>query len=134
MSELQHSPQSKVILIVEDRPVMGAMLREFVQNAFPAYTILGATDGAEAMKLLALHQPSLVLMDISLRDAHGLELTALMTKTLPKVAVIVISYLQGPVYVEQAQAAGACAYVVKDRLLTDLIPAMAAALHTAGTG
>lgn len=116
------------ILIVEDRPVMRAMLREFVQNAFPDCAILDAANGARAMALSVEHRPQLVLMDVCLPDANGIELTARIKAAVPGVAVIVISYLGGQAYVEQALAAGASTYVSKDRLLSELIPAIAGVL------
>jgi DNA-binding NarL/FixJ family response regulator len=116
------------ILIVEDRAVMRAMLHEFVQNAFPSYTIVSAADGARAMELAHECRPRLVLMDIHLPDANGIELTAHLRRLLSDTKVIVVSYLSGQVYVEQALAAGAFAYVGKDHLLTELIPAAALAL------
>jgi DNA-binding NarL/FixJ family response regulator len=120
------------ILIVEDRPVMRAMLREFVQNAFPDCAILDAANGARAMDLLVEHRPQLVLMDVCLPDANGIELTARIKAAAPGVAVIVISYLDGQAYVEQALAAGASTYVSKDRLLSELIPAIAGVLDPHG--
>ena len=120
------------ILIVEDRPVMRAMLREFVQNAFPDCAILDAANGARAMDLSVEHRPQLVLMDVCLPDANGIELTARIKAAAPGVAVIVISYLDGQAYVEQALAAGARTYVSKDRLLSELIPAIAGVLDPHG--
>ena len=46
----------------------------------------------------------------------------------PVIEVIVMSYRSGEVYVQRALAAGARAYMTKDNLATDLIPAVAAAL------
>ena len=120
--------KAQVILIVEDQPVMRAMLREFLGNAFPGWSILAAADGAQAMTLAAEFRPSLVLMDVRLPDANGIELTARMRQLLPDTKVIVVSYLSTPVDIEQARSAGAFAYVAKDHLLTELIPAVRLAL------
>jgi DNA-binding NarL/FixJ family response regulator len=67
-------------------------------------------------------------MDISLPDADGIELTARLKILYPGIHVIVVSYRSGEVYVQRALAAGARAYLVKDNLTTDLIPAVAAAI------
>jgi DNA-binding NarL/FixJ family response regulator len=107
---------------------MRAMLCEFMQNAFPGCTILDAADGEHAMRACVEHNPQLVLMDVRLPDANGIELTARLLRLLPSTKVIVVSHLSGRVYVEQALAAGALAYVGKDHLLTELIPAAALAL------
>jgi DNA-binding NarL/FixJ family response regulator len=122
------------LLIVEDRPVMRAMLREFVQRAFPDLSILDVANGTRAMELCAEEMPELVLMDVCLPDANGIELTARIRRQWPGIRVIVVSYLGGEAYVDRANAAGAYAYIVKDRLTLDLLPAIAGALSIASSG
>jgi len=102
-----------------------------VQSAFPVCAIVDAANGQRAMQLCTTRRPHLVLMDVSLPDANGIELTASIKAAAPAIAVIVVSYLTGRIYREQALAAGANAFVSKDRLLSDLIPAAAAALGIA---
>ena len=128
------SSPSKTILIVEDRPVMQAMLCEFVRNAFPGYAAIGAGDGAQALEHCRRERPAVVLMDVQLPDANGIELTARLIALTPGLDVIVISSLSDAVYVEQALAAGARAFVPKDRLVTQLIPAMASLIDREGPG
>jgi DNA-binding NarL/FixJ family response regulator len=73
------------------------------------------------------------IMDKSLLDADGIELTARLKSLYPVIQVIVISYRSGEAYVQHTLAADARAYVIKDDLLTDLIPAVAAAIRIAPT-
>jgi DNA-binding NarL/FixJ family response regulator len=120
--------------MVEDRPVMRAMLREFVQNAFPSCTIVDVASGARALELCAEQQPELVLMDLNLPDADGIDLTARIRAQWPQVRVIVVSYQEGQTYMDRANAAGAHAYVLKDHLVMDLVPAIADALGVAPAG
>ena len=132
MPETSDTARHPVIFIVEDRPVMRAMVREFVQNAFPDCTVIDAPDGTSAMELCAEHKPRLVLMDVRLPDVNGIELTARIKAETPSTSVIVLSSSSGPVYFEQARLAGADAYIVKDRLFADLIPVMADILGPGG--
>ena len=67
-------------------------------------------------------------MDKCLPDADGIELTARLKILYPGIQVIVVSHRSGEIYVQRALAAGARAYLVKDNLATDLIPAVAAAI------
>ena len=131
MSETSDASRQPLMLIVEDRDVMRAMLHEFVQNAFPACAILDAATGGHAMKLCAEHRPDLVLMDVNLPDANGIELTTRVRIQWPTTRVIVFSYLGTDAHVERASIAGAFAYVAKDRLIPDLIPAITGALGIA---
>ena len=57
--ESNPAPPRPLTLIVEDQDVMRAMLREFVQNAFPGCAILDAGTGARAVELSVEHKPQL---------------------------------------------------------------------------
>lgn len=119
------------MLIVEDQDYMRRMLREFLQAAFPDKDILEAGDGRSAMQLCNEHRPELVLMDIGLPDANGIELTAQIKTMLPDTAVIIVSNNTGSAYTERARAAGAFAYISKEAVHKELLPAVSAALGMA---
>jgi len=115
------------VLIVEDQALMRQTLRDFLQGAFPSCNFREAADGASALEACKAYRPNLVLMDKCLPDADGIDLTARLKVLYPGIQVIVVSYRSGETYVQRALAAGARAYLVKDTLITDLIPAVAAA-------
>ena len=116
------------MLIVEDQTLLRQTLRDFLQNAFPDCNVQEAADGANALETCKAYRPMLVLMDKCLPDIDGIELTARLKILYPDMQVIVVSHRSGEVYVQHALAAGARAYVVKDDLVRDLIPAVAAAI------
>ncbi len=116
------------ILIVEDEALLRQTMREFLQNAFPGCELQQAADGAKALDACKAYRPDLVLMDKCLPDADGIELTARLKKLYPGTEVIVMSYRSGEIYVQRALAAGARAYLVKDNLTAELIPAVATAI------
>jgi DNA-binding NarL/FixJ family response regulator len=117
-----------VVLIVDDQAAMRAGMRIFLQTAFPGCRIREADTGAGALAACLEHQPQLVLMDVCLPDANGIELTRRIKVLFRNIKVIVVSYLSGRAYVEQALAAGALCYIAKDNLVDELIPAVATAL------
>jgi DNA-binding NarL/FixJ family response regulator len=118
----------KTVLIVEDQALMRQSLRDFLQEAFPSCNFREAADGAGSLEACKTYVPILVLMDKCLPDVDGIELTARLKNLYPGIQIIVVSHRSGEAYVKQALAAGARDYVVKDDLLTDLIPAVAAAI------
>ena len=128
MTDRADMGRQKTVLIVEDHAPMRRALGEFSQNAFPDCEFREAADGVSAMEACNAYRPNLVLMDVCLPDADGIELTARLKTLYPETQVIVVSYRSGEVYVQRALAAGARAYVCKDHIVTDLIPAMAAAI------
>ena len=70
----------------------------------------------------------MVLMDVNLPDANGIELTARIKALRPATEVIMVTNLGGSAYVERAHAAGAFGYVRKDKIYTDLLPFLTRAL------
>jgi two-component system cell cycle response regulator DivK len=64
---------SKKILIVEDNP-QNMRLIEMALSA-ESYTLLGTTNGEEALEVAKKERPDLIIMDIQLPKMSGLEVT-----------------------------------------------------------
>lgn len=120
-----------LMLIVEDQEFMRQTLREYVQSAYPDAEILEAADAAAALELCVDRAPRLVLMDVALPDANGIDVTARIKEMLPQTAVIIVSQHAADVYVERARTAGAFAYIRKDKVYRELLPAIGRALDRA---
>ena len=128
MTNKTDSRGRKTVLIVDDQALLRRTMRELLQDAFPDYDFLDVADGASALQACNAYRPALVLMDKCLPDADGIELTERLKTLYPDIRVIVVSHKRGEAYVKHALAAGARAYVVKDDLVRDLIPAVAVVL------
>jgi DNA-binding NarL/FixJ family response regulator len=113
------------VLIVEDQAPMRATLRDFLTLSFSAWQVLEAADGVTAMRVFTEHRPPLVLMDVCLPDTNGIELARRIKAEAPETVVVVMSIQTGPHVAEQALAAGAAAFIGKDRLSTELAPLIA---------
>lgn len=131
MSGTHSHTQQPVILIVDDRCYIRSLLREFLRPAFPGSRIVEAADGRRGMAFIRECRPQVVLMDISLPDANGIELTAQAKALHPDTRVIMVTQHREAPYMEHARAAGAFGYVVKDSIYTELLPLVARALGSA---
>jgi DNA-binding NarL/FixJ family response regulator len=116
------------LLVIDDQSVMRALIRDFLQTSIPNLVIAEAPDGKRGMQLVAERNPRVVLMDVNLPDANGIELTAKIKNLHPHIQVIMVSNLGGSAYVERAHIAGALGYVHKDKIYTDLLPFLTRAL------
>jgi len=125
------SRSRKTVLIVEDHALMRQTLYNVLRDAFPDCHFQVAPDGAGALDACKAHAPDLVLMDKGLPDADGIELTARLKVLYSMIQAIVVSYRSGEVYAQRALAAGARAYLLKDDLAAELIPAVAAVIGVA---
>jgi DNA-binding NarL/FixJ family response regulator len=106
-------PPIKVIL-ADDHPIIRAGFR-LVVAGFDGVEVVGeASDGCEAVELVAEHRPRLALMDLDMPGLGGVEATRRIAKEYPDVRVIILSMHTGEEYVLEALRAGAAGYVPKD--------------------
>ena len=114
------------LLLVDDHPLVRDGLRARLE-AVPGFEVVGeAGNAAEARERMAALRPSLVLMDVGMKDVNGIELTALLIEAHPSLQVLMLSMYDNPEYVHRALQAGARGYVLKDAPATEIIAAIEA--------
>jgi DNA-binding NarL/FixJ family response regulator len=118
------------LLIVEHDAATCLALRSSLSAAVPGSRVLEASTGARALEICARERPELVVVGARLPDTDGLALTSRLRALSPAPVVIVVARVDGGDVAERARAAGVYAYVAKDRLATDLVPAVSRALGT----
>jgi hemolysin D len=104
------------ILVVDDLRVIREKLK-LVLTAHPDLQIIGtATDGELAIEQLEYLQPDLILLDLDMPGFDGLQTLKIIAKSHPQIKVIIISSLDDRHQIDEAIAAGAQAYVLKDKI------------------
>jgi DNA-binding NarL/FixJ family response regulator len=115
------------ILLADDHPVVRFGMRALLQ-AEPGFRVVGeASDGAETLRLVEALTPEIVLLDISLPDRNGLDVTRQLRREAPNVKVVIFTMHFGDEVERQCLQAGARAYVLKsddDGLLLDALHAV----------
>ena len=112
------------VFIVEDSKEM-QMGYSLIFEDEPDLELVGmAGTGGEALSGIAEAAPDVVLVDLSLPDMSGVELTRQLVETHPHLAVLVVSGFDEGVYAKHALKAGARGYVVKDRIVEHLATAV----------
>ena len=117
------------MLIVEDHARMRSALRDYLQSAYPRFSIFEAADAASAFELCREREFRVVLLDVRLPDANGIDLIAPLRVLRPECEIVVVSQYAIPAYAERARAAGAFAYVTKNSIFHDLTPTIDRALQ-----
>lgn len=111
----------KTVLIVDDDP--GILLSlDFLMNK-AGYTVLIARDGAEALQLVAEHQPDAVLLDIMMPGVDGYEVCR-QIKNNPvwsHAKVIMLSAKSRESDIQKAHELGADQYITKPFSTKDLL-------------
>lgn len=108
------------VLLVEDHTLVRAGLRSLLQSFGGIQVVAEAGDGRDALRLVELHKPDLVLMDVAMPGLNGLEATTRLRKEFPTIRVLILSMYSNEEYVIQSLRAGAAGYLLKDAATTEL--------------
>ena len=121
------------VLIVDDHLMVREGLKVLLSTA-PDLDVVGeAANGAEAVELVPLTRPDVVLMDILMPVMNGAEAAARIKEAFPAVQVIALtSYADGEL-VEQTLQAGAVSFLLKDSRPEALVQAIRDAREGRGT-
>ncbi len=119
------NPAPKIrVLLADDHPIVRSGIRSELER-LPEVEIVGeASDGREALEMVQQHQPTLVFMDISMKNLNGLEATRRILREFPKVRVVILSMHQNEEYFWQALDAGASGYLLKKAATAELAAAL----------
>lgn len=98
------------ILIVDDEAPFRAAMRRLLEKT---YTVQEAATGDEALQMAKAEEPDLILLDIALPDADGLELLPLFKELRPSPTVVMITAFEQIKDVVMAIKGGAFDYLVK---------------------
>lgn len=115
------------VLLVDDHAVVLRGLRFFLATQGDIEIVGEAMDGDEALRLVEMHAPDVVLMDLVLPGMDGIETTREIRQRFPSVKVIVLTSLSGQDRVVPALRAGAIGYLLKDVQPDELVRAVLAA-------
>jgi DNA-binding NarL/FixJ family response regulator len=102
------------VLLVDDHQLVRAGIQALLRGLAGVEVVAEASDGREAQRLIAVHHPDIVLMDIMMPGMNGLEATARIVKEHPGTRVIMLSVNATEEYVLQSLRAGAAGYLLKN--------------------
>ncbi len=112
------------ILLVDDHPFVRDGVRMRLE-ATPHIRVVAEASCADTAFTLAKEvQPDIVLTDIRMPGASGIQLTAMFRESYPQVRILVLSMHQEEEYVRRAMAFGASGYVLKDAPAQQLVEAI----------
>ncbi len=101
------------VVLVDDHPVFRLGLSAVIAGLDGIDVVGEAATAAEAVMVVESASPDVVIMDIQLPDASGIEATGLLLKTRPQLGVLMLTMFDDDDSVHAAIRVGARGYLVK---------------------
>jgi two-component system invasion response regulator UvrY len=112
------------VIIVDDHPVVRRGLKQIIA-AEPDMQVVGEAENArEALRVIRETACDVVVLDITLPDASGLDVLSRLKSELPTLPVLIMSIHDEEPYALRVLKAGASGYLMKDSLPEELIQAI----------
>lgn len=112
------------VFLVDDHPMIRQGLRNLLKGV-PDFQIAGeASDGLEAIPMIELTKPDILVIDMMMPNLNGLEVLLQIRNLSPATRAIVFSMQSAEPYVIEALRAGAEGYILKDTGPGELIEAI----------
>jgi DNA-binding NarL/FixJ family response regulator len=110
------------VLVADDHP---AMLESLVRLVSVELDVVAAvTDGLAVVTTAARLEPDLLVLDIAMPGMNGIAAAARLRESGSTAKVVFVTNLRDREFVEESLALGEVGFVVKDRLVADLLPAI----------
>lgn len=114
------------VALVDDHSLVRDGIRALLSVMAQLEVVGEAENGTDAIEMVGRCQPDLLLVDISLRDINGLELTRVLRAQYPALKVLVLSMYDNYEYVSESVRSGASGYVLKNAPSREIIAAIEA--------
>ena len=123
------APAAIRVLLVDDHALFRAGVRTLIEHDLGARITAECESSEQALHAIAVEEPDVAMLDISLRGDDGIELARrIAAASAGRVRCIMLSMHLSTEYVMRSFDAGACGYVVKDAGPEELISAIVAVM------
>jgi len=117
-------------LIADDHAIVRAGLRALLKGE-EGMTLAGeATNGEEALRLAGELLPDILVLDLSMPDIDGIQVTRKIRSGLPGIKILILTVHEDEALLREAIKAGASGYILKHAAEAELI----SAIHTVQIG
>lgn len=118
------------VLIADDHAIVRAGLRAVLKGE-PGIELVGeASGGEEALHLVERLHPDILVLDLSMPDLDGIQVTKRIRSTSPEVRVLILTVHEDEGLLREALRVGAAGYILKHAAEVELI----SAIHTVQIG
>ena len=112
------------LMLVDDHPLFREGVAALLAQHPEYLTVAQASDGLEAESQAKIHQPDLVLMDISMKNGNGIDASLRLKARFPAMKILALTMHANPEMVQLALQAGIDGYLLKESAATELVKAL----------
>lgn len=116
--------EKKSILLIDDHPLFREGLKSIIGRDGRFNVVGEAENGRHALKMVRNLKPDLIVVDISLPDVNGIQLTREIRKIFSEAKILIVSMHSKIDYIAEAFQVGAMGYVVKESATEGLLQAL----------
>src|SRR3954470_8042310 len=121
--------QRSRILLVDDHPMVRERLAAAIHEE-PDLIVCGeAEDRFTALEMISQKKPNLVIVDLTLKQSHGLELIKDIQNQHPELTILVVSMHDELLHAERVIRAGARGYITKQEATDKIMVAIRTVLR-----
>jgi DNA-binding NarL/FixJ family response regulator len=112
------------VFLVDDHPLVRDQLKQLIERQRGLEVCGEADEAPRALTLITELRPDIVVLDISLKRSHGLELIKDLQVHCGDIPILVLSMHEESFYALRALRAGASGYITKLQPTTEVIAAI----------
>jgi DNA-binding NarL/FixJ family response regulator len=117
-------PETISVVLVDDHNLVRRGFRRLLEDDAGISVVGEAGDGHEALELVTLLKPAVVVMDFALPSMNGAVATRRIGELSPSTAVLILSMHEEATYVRTCLEAGARGYLLKNAMDLELVSAV----------
>lgn len=114
------------VILADDHAVVRKGIRDFLEEDPGIEVVAEAGDGAKVKELILTMEPDVVVLDVRMPEATGIEVTSWIREQGLPVRVLILSAYDDDVFIVAALKAGANGYVLKSAEAEEITAAVRA--------
>ncbi len=112
------------VILADDHVLVRDGLKALLEDERDIHVLDEASNGREALEVIAKHQPHVLVVDIRMPELNGIEVVHAVKKDFPDVKTLVLSMHDSEEYVLQSIQAGADGYLLKGSSKEEFLKAL----------
>ncbi len=118
------SKEKITVILADDHAVVRSGIRQFLESDGDIQVLAEADDGEMAKSLLEQHSPDVVVLDIQMPKASGIEVARWLRKNDSKIGILILTAYDDDPYINAVLQAGANGFVLKTASPEEIIKAV----------